>query len=146
LRFPTKPATSIASRCRIALSPFFEEMGAGRTGQHVFPGQRSGRPLSNMAFEMWLRRINSPYTAHGFRSAFRDWAGNKTHFPRELAEHALAQRHRRQGGTSLPAIGRAHATERADGRMGAALRGRGGRESLGVQAALVLIPLCSSGQ
>ena len=29
-------------------------------------------------------------TAHGFRSAFRDWAGNETHFPRELAEHALA--------------------------------------------------------
>ena len=31
-----------------------------------------------------------PYTAHGFRSSFRDWAGNETHFPRELAEHALA--------------------------------------------------------
>jgi integrase len=27
---------------------------------------------------------------HGFRSSFRDWAGNETHFPRELAEHALA--------------------------------------------------------
>ncbi len=30
------------------------------------------------------------FTAHGFRSSFRDWAGNETHFPRELAEHALA--------------------------------------------------------
>ena len=29
-------------------------------------------------------------TVHGFRSTFRDWAGNETHFPRELAEHALA--------------------------------------------------------
>ena len=29
-------------------------------------------------------------TSHGFRSAFRDWAGNETHFPRELAEAALA--------------------------------------------------------
>jgi hypothetical protein len=29
-------------------------------------------------------------TVHGFRSSFRDWAGNETHFPRELAEHALA--------------------------------------------------------
>ena len=47
-------------------------------------------PLSGMAFEMLLRRIKSPYTAHGFQSAFRDWAGNETHFPRELAEHALA--------------------------------------------------------
>jgi hypothetical protein len=43
-----------------------------------------------MAFEMLLRRIKSPYTAHGFRSSFRDWAGNATHFPGELAEHALA--------------------------------------------------------
>ena len=29
-------------------------------------------------------------TVHGFRSAFRDWAGNETHFPREVAEAALA--------------------------------------------------------
>lgn len=50
----------------------------------------AGRPLSGMAFEMLLRRAGSPYTAHGFRSTFRDWAGNETTFPRELAEHALA--------------------------------------------------------
>jgi hypothetical protein len=65
-------------------------MAAGRTGDHVFPGQRRGQPLSGRAFEMLLRRFKSPYTAHGFRSSFRDWAGNETHFPRELAEHALA--------------------------------------------------------
>jgi hypothetical protein len=29
-------------------------------------------------------------TVHGFRSSFRDWAGNETNFPREVAEHALA--------------------------------------------------------
>ena len=45
---------------------------------------------SSLAFEMLLRRIGSPITAHGFRSSFRDWAGNETVFPRELAEHALA--------------------------------------------------------
>ena len=67
-----------------------EEMKAGRTSDHVFPGRRPGRPLSGMAFEMLLRRIKSPYTAHGFRSSFRDWAGNETTFPREFAEHALA--------------------------------------------------------
>jgi integrase len=66
------------------------EMEEGRTGEHVFPGQRSRRPLSNMAFEMLLRRVSSPYTAHGFRSSFRDWAGDKTTFPREVAEAALA--------------------------------------------------------
>ena len=66
------------------------EMEGAGTDDYVFPGQRAGRPLSNMAFEMLLRRIGSPYTAHGFRSSFRDWAGNETHFPREVAEHALA--------------------------------------------------------
>ena len=44
-----------------------------------------------MALEMVLRRMGiEDATVHGFRSAFRDWAGNETHFPRELAEHALA--------------------------------------------------------
>ena len=67
-----------------------EEMKAGRTSDHVFPGRRPGCSLSGMAFEMLLRQIKSPYTTHGFRSSFRDWAGNETHFPRKLAEHALA--------------------------------------------------------
>ena len=44
-----------------------------------------------MALEMVLRRMKvENATVHGFRSAFRDWAGNETPFPRELAEHALA--------------------------------------------------------
>jgi integrase len=40
--------------------------------------------------EKVLRRMGIDVTVHGFRSAFRDWAGNETHFPRELPEHALA--------------------------------------------------------
>jgi integrase len=59
-------------------------------GDYVFPGQRKGRPLSNMALDMFLRRMQSAYPTHGFRSSFRDWAGNETRFPREFAEHALA--------------------------------------------------------
>jgi integrase len=59
-------------------------------GEFVFPGQRPEKPLSNMAMEMMLRRMNLEVTVHGFRSAFRDWAGNETEFPRELAEAALA--------------------------------------------------------
>ena len=44
-----------------------------------------------MAMEMLLRRMDQDAaTVHGFRSAFRDWAGNETHFPREVAEAALA--------------------------------------------------------
>jgi integrase len=92
----TVPAgrTKSAREHRVPLSDhaiaILHEMEAGRNGEHVFPGQRPGRSLSGMAFEMLLRRIGSPYTAHGFRSSFRDWAGNETSFPRELAEHALA--------------------------------------------------------
>jgi integrase len=57
----------------------------------VFPGNKHGRPLSNMAPDMLLRRMKaSQYTVHGFRSSFRDWAGEATTFPREIAEAALA--------------------------------------------------------
>lgn len=57
----------------------------------IFPGSRSGKPLSNMSMEMLLRRMQiENTTVHGFRSSFRDWAGEMTHFPREIAEAALA--------------------------------------------------------
>ena len=59
--------------------------------KYVFPGAKPGKPLSNMALLMILRRMKrGDITVHGFRSTFRDWAGNETHFPRELAEHALS--------------------------------------------------------
>jgi integrase len=92
----TVPAgrTKAAREHRVPMSAMavaiLKEMEAGRMTEFVFPGLRPGRSLSGMAFEMLLRRIGSPYTAHGFRSSFRDWAGNETHFSRELAEHALA--------------------------------------------------------
>jgi integrase len=46
--------------------------------------------MSNMVFLMILRRMKADFTAHGFRSAFRDWASETTHFPREVCEMALA--------------------------------------------------------
>jgi integrase len=62
-----------------------------RGGEYVFPGQRHARPLSPMAMEMMLRRMKvENATVHGFRSSFRDWAGECTAFPREVAEGALA--------------------------------------------------------
>lgn len=64
-----------------------------RTSEFAFPGHKPGRPLSIMAFDMLLRRMKADaYTVHGFRSAFRDWAGDETRFPREVAEQALAHR------------------------------------------------------
>jgi integrase len=57
----------------------------------VFPGMRPRKPLSNMAMEMILRREGyDAYTVHGFRSTFRDWCGEETEYPREIAEAALA--------------------------------------------------------
>jgi integrase len=57
----------------------------------VFPGGKVGKPLSNMAMLMVLRRMGrGDLTAHGFRSTFRDWAAERTNFPRDVAEMALA--------------------------------------------------------
>ena len=56
----------------------------------IFPGRRANTPMSNMVFLMLLRRMGATFTAHGFRSAFRDWASECTNFPREVCEMALA--------------------------------------------------------
>jgi integrase len=56
----------------------------------IFPGRTVGEPMSNMVFLMILRRVGATFTAHGFRSAFRDWASECTNFPREVCEMALA--------------------------------------------------------
>jgi integrase len=68
-----------------------EDMQAIRSGDFIFPGGKANRPLSNMAFLMLLRRMGrGDLTAHGFRSSFRDWAAERTNFPAEVAEMALA--------------------------------------------------------
>jgi integrase len=65
--------------------------GNGAGDAYVFPGGKGGQPFSNMAFLMLLRRMKrDDLTAHGFRSTFRDWAAERTHFPSEVAEMALA--------------------------------------------------------
>jgi integrase len=56
----------------------------------VFPGAKG--PLSDMSLTAVLRRMDTQVTAHGFRSTFRDWAGESTHHPREVIEQALAHR------------------------------------------------------
>ncbi|MGA3342807.1 MAG: integrase arm-type DNA-binding domain-containing protein [Methylocella sp.] len=60
-------------------------------GEYLFPGGKAKHPLSGMAFLMLLRRLRrDDLTAHGFRSTFRDWAAERTSFPREVADMALA--------------------------------------------------------
>lgn len=56
----------------------------------VCPGRTPGRTLSNMVFLMALRRLKLSITVHGFRSAFRDWAAERTNYSREVCEQALA--------------------------------------------------------
>ena len=55
----------------------------------VFLAPRGGS-LSGMAMSMLLRRMEVPVTVHGFRSSFRDWAAEMTHYAREVCEGALA--------------------------------------------------------
>jgi integrase len=56
----------------------------------IFPGRANDKPMSNMVLLMIMRRLKSGYTVHGFRSAFRDWASERTNFAREICEAALA--------------------------------------------------------
>jgi integrase len=93
----TVPAARMkaAREHRIPLSDralaILEQLARAKMGEFVFPGRSLNRPLSGMAMEMCLRRMKrGDVTVHGFRSAFRDWVGNETQFPREVAEAALA--------------------------------------------------------
>lgn len=66
-------------------------MAAIRSCDFVFAGGKANRPISNMAMLMLLRRMSrADLTIHGFRSSFRDWAAERTSFPAEVAEMALA--------------------------------------------------------
>jgi integrase len=70
-----------------------EELATARTSEFVFPSPRGNRPLSHVAMAKVMDRLGaSDATVHGMRSAFRDWCGHETHFPREIAEQALAHR------------------------------------------------------
>ncbi len=61
------------------------------TGNLVFPGRATERPLSHSAMLKVLKVAGcGDATVHGFRSTFRDWASERTHYPRDVAEMALA--------------------------------------------------------
>jgi integrase len=75
----SRPAMAVLERTR------------GQGADFVFPSLKAGKPLSNMALLVLLGRMGrGDVTAHGFRSTFRDWAAERTNFPREVAEAALA--------------------------------------------------------
>lgn len=83
-RVPLSPA-ALALLERVAV--------AGRRG-YIFPGQRQkGRPaphISDATMDAVLKRMELPFVPHGFRTSFRDWAGDETDHAREVAEEAMA--------------------------------------------------------
>lgn len=92
----TVPAerTKTDTEHRVPLSPaaldVLEAMLAVTQSDYIFPGSRANRPLGNAALLLLLKRLgHGDLTAHGFRSTFRDWAAERTAFPRDVAEMAL---------------------------------------------------------
>lgn len=68
-----------------------EMIGGTADEDFVFPGARKGRHLGTMAMLSLLKRMKrSDITVHGFRSTFRDWTAERTSYPRDVAEAALA--------------------------------------------------------
>lgn len=65
-----------------------EELHEARVNDLVFHSR--GAALTGNALLMLLRRMKVGYTVHGYRSSFRDWCGEVTNAPREIAEAALA--------------------------------------------------------
>ncbi|MDP4836929.1 MAG: integrase arm-type DNA-binding domain-containing protein [Burkholderiales bacterium] len=58
--------------------------------ERIFPGRDKGRVISETAMRKLLAQFREGLTVHGFRSTFRDWCGEETNYPRELAETAMA--------------------------------------------------------
>jgi integrase len=76
----------------VALSAQSIEVLKAQIGSHktyVFAGLR-GKPLSDMTLTAVLRRMNVPFTVHGFRSSFKDWSVELTEYPNEMSELQLA--------------------------------------------------------
>jgi len=60
------------------------------TDDLVFPGTKDTKPLSDMTLSKLMKDLKIAAVPHGFRSSFRDWAGETTAHPREVIEFALA--------------------------------------------------------
>ena len=69
-----------------------KDMAAIRVGDYVFPSRVSGRPVHGASVAGLAKRVAAgvDITTHGFRSSFRDWVAERTSYPREVAEAALA--------------------------------------------------------
>lgn len=77
----------ISARMKLVL----QKIGVGEPHEFVFPGPGGDKGLSEGSYKVLLKRMKFDHiTAHGFRSAFKDWAAECTSFPNEVSEMALA--------------------------------------------------------
>jgi integrase len=81
---------------RVPLSPaalaILKDMHEVRHSDYIFPGSRQGYAMGKNQPGKLMKKLmgDAEMTVHGFRSSFRDWAAERTSFPREVAEMALA--------------------------------------------------------
>ncbi len=73
-----------------ALSILDAAMGLDDGSGLIFPGTKQGRPLSDMTLSKLIKELGFTADVHGFRTSFRTWAQERTNYPREVAEAALA--------------------------------------------------------
>lgn len=90
------PAERMKSRRehRVPLSTqaleILNSMSSRTQNRFIFPGRIGGRHISEMSFLMTMRRLGRSEVPHGFRSTFKDWASERTEYPNEVSEMALA--------------------------------------------------------
>ena len=61
-----------------------------RGSEYIFEGTKPNKPLSENTFNKLIKDLGLDVHAHGFRTSFRTWTQEKTNYPREIAEAALA--------------------------------------------------------
>lgn len=93
----TRPALRMKSKKehRVPLAPraieLLSEARALGTGEGlVFPGTRSGKPLSDMTLSKLVKALGYDVDVHGFRTSFKMWTQERTNTPRDVSEAALA--------------------------------------------------------
>ena len=74
-----------------ALDVLKEAKALGDVGL-IFPGMRSGRPMSDMTMSKLVKELGYPVDIHGFRTSFRTWVQEQTNTAHEVAERALAHK------------------------------------------------------
>lgn len=83
-------AVPLSAKAAAVLEAAKEISDAGDPQTLIFPGAREGRPLSDATMLKLVREQGYAIDVHGFRASFKTWAQERTNFPREVSEAALA--------------------------------------------------------